>query len=128
MQPVASTAAGVALGVPDVCITPPPLPYPNTGEIPLTVGTAPNVFIECMPVVILTSVVPVSLGDEPGVLRGVVSHKVAGEVRFILGSSKVFAAGQPVIYLGSVTTHNGQPPNVPGAVVVPSQLKVFTAP
>jgi hypothetical protein len=128
MFPVASTAGGNAFGFPDVCLTPPPIPYPNTGMLQLTVATAPTVFIQNMPVVILTSVIPVSVGDQPGILHGVVSHKTMGTVRFVLGSTKVFASGLPVIYLGSLTTHNGDPPNVPGAVVLVAQTTVFTAP
>jgi Domain of unknown function (DUF4150) len=128
MMPVASTAGGEAFAVPDVCKTPPPLPYPNIGSLSLTQGTAPTVFIEVMPVVILTSYIPTSSGDDAGVLKGVVSGKVEGKVRFTEGSSKVSASGQPVVYLGCATAQNGDPANAVGKVVAVSQTKVFTAP
>jgi Domain of unknown function (DUF4150) len=128
MMPVASTAGGEAFAEPDVCKTPPPLPYPNVGALSLAQGTAPTVFIEVMPVVILTSYIPTSSGDEVGALKGVVSGKIEGKVRFTEGSATVFAAGQPVVYLGCATTQNGDPPNAVGKVTLVSQTKVFTAP
>jgi Domain of unknown function (DUF4150) len=128
MKPVASTAGGEAFAEPDVCKTPPPLPYPNIGSLALAQRTAATVFIEVMPVIILTSYIPQSSGDEVGVLKGVVSGKIEGKVRFTEGSSTVFAAGQPVVYLGCATTQNGDPPNAVGTVTAVSQTIVFTAP
>jgi hypothetical protein len=128
MKPVASTAGGEAFASPDVCMTPPPVPYPNTGMLPAAQGTAPTVFIQCAPAVIVTSYIPVSSGDDAGVLKGVVSGKIEGNVKFTVGSGKVSMAGEPVVYLGSATTQNGDPPNALGEVTEVSQQKVFTAP
>jgi len=133
MFPIATIAGGLTFGAPDVCITPlppppKPIPYPNTGMLMTTVATSPTVFIQNMAVVILTSIIPMTKGDEPGVLLGVASHTVMGPVKFIQGSSVVFASGQPVIHLTSITGQNGMSPNVPGAVVAVGQSVVFTAP
>lgn len=132
MLPVASKAGGevVATGV-DVCKTPPlmvPVAYPNTSSLSLAQKTAPTVFIEYLAVVILPSILPVSSGDEAGTGGGVVSGTVKGPVQFLQGSSKVYASGQPVVYLGCTTGQNGTAPNVMGKVVAVTQNKVFTAP
>lgn len=133
MFPIATIAGGLTFGAPDVCITPlppppKPIPYPNTGLLMTTVATSPTVFIQNMPVVILTSVIPMTKGDEPGVLLGVASHTVMGPGTFLQGSSCVFASGQPVVYLTALTGQNGVTPNVPGAVVAVGQAVVLTAP
>jgi hypothetical protein len=134
MMPVASTAGGEAFGAPDVCLTPDPVALPapvayrNRSALGAATGVAPNVFIEVMPAVTLTSVLPSSTGDEAGALGGVVSKVTAGPARFTQASSKVYAAGAPVVYLGCTTAQNGSAPNLPGALVTVAQRKVFTAP
>jgi hypothetical protein len=135
MMPIATTAGGDVFGAPDACLTPDPasgtsapIPYPNQSSLAIAEGAAPNVFIEVMPAVTLTSVLPSSTGDEPGVLGGVVSKVTMGQARFTQASSKVFAAGSPVVYLGCSTAQNGPAPNLPGALVTVAQRKVFTAP
>ena len=135
MMPIATTAGGDAFGAPDACVTPDPakgvpepVPYTNRSSLAIAEGTAPNVFVEVMPVVTLTSTLPSSTGDEPGVLGGVVSKVVMGPARFSQASSKVFAAGSPVVHLGCATAQNGLAPNLPGALVTVAQGKVFTAP
>jgi len=135
MMPIATTAGGDVFGAPDVCLTPDPLsgapapvPYPNQSSLAIAAGAAPNVFIEVMPAVTLTSVLPASTGDEPGVMGGVASKVILGQARFMQASSKVFAAGAPVVYLGCATAQNGPAPNLPGALVTVAQQKVFTAP
>lgn len=132
MFPVATTAGGQAFGAPDVCLTPlpkpVPVPYPNTGDLNTTMATSPTVFIQNMPVVVLTSVIPMSHGDEPGVLLGVTSGTVMGPVKFLQGSSCVYASGQPVVFLSAVTGQNGASLNVPGTVVSVGQTAVITAP
>lgn len=135
MMPVASTAGGEVFGAPDVCLTPDPstnvpvlVPYPNRATLCIAEGVAPNVFIEVMPVVTLASSVPASTGGEAGILGGVVSKVALGPARFTQASSKVFAAGSPVVYLGCTTAQNGTAPNLPGALVAVAQDTVFTAP
>lgn len=135
MMPIATTAGGEVFGAPDACVTPDPttaapapVPYANRASLAIAEGTAPNVFIEVMPAVTLTSVVPRSAGDEPGVLGGVISKVTNGPARFTQGSSKVFAAGSPVVFTGCASVQNGAVPNTTGALVVVAQGKVFTAP
>lgn len=127
--PAASMAGGLAVGSPDVCLTTPlllPIPYTDTGALNVAVGAAPNVFIQMMPVVVLPSILPVSSGDEPGTFGGVVSGTTMGQVAFTMASSKVFAAGMPVVYLGCTTVQNNM--NVAGALTSVAQAVVLVAP
>jgi hypothetical protein len=121
------------MGAPDVCKVPAvpspiPTPFPNVGMVANSVATSTKVMIQNMPVVVLTSKIPSSMGDQAGSLGGVVSGVVGGPVSFCKGSSKVFAEGKPVVTLTAVTAHNGVSANVPGVFCVPSQTKVLCAP
>lgn len=133
MLPAGSKAGGQCLGVPDVCKVPAvpspiPTPFPNLGMVANAVSTSTKVLIQNMPVVVLTSKIPSSLGDQAGSAGGVVSGLVGGVVSFCKGSSKVYAEGKPVVTLTATTAHNGVNANVPGVFCVPSQAKVLCAP
>jgi Domain of unknown function (DUF4150) len=132
MMPVATTAGGQTVSTgPDVCLTPLlgdlPVPYVNTAMLAATTGTATKVFVECMPVVIATSIIPMSSGDELGSDGGVVSGVNVGQVEFATFSEAVFCQGAPVVRLNDVTGQNGSAANVPGQVVSVAQGKVFIA-
>jgi Domain of unknown function (DUF4150) len=129
MFPAATMEGGAAIGEPDVCLTTPlllPIPYVDTGQLNITVGAAPNVFVRMMPVVLLPSVIPTSTGDEPGRFGGVVSGTTKGQVAFTQASSKVFAAGNPVVYLGCTTVQNNA--NTAGTLSSVTQTVVLVAP
>ena len=128
MLPATSKANGTCLGVPDVCQVPappaPPIPtpFPNTAMVANATGTSTKVKIENMDVVVETSEIPSSNGDEAGTIGGVVSGTVAQKVVFKLGSSKVKAEGKAMAFLTGVTAHNGASANMPaGLQIAPSQ-------
>ncbi|WPL16630.1 hypothetical protein Thiowin_01597 [Thiorhodovibrio winogradskyi] len=123
---------GMDLGFPDVCLTPVvvpvPIPYPDMAFSVTSAPAAYNVLIDCMPALNQLSEGLVSVGDEPGVLLGVVSHMESGEAEYLLGCFTIFVDGPPAQRLTSVTGQNamGLLPNAPGICLVPSQFTVLT--
>jgi hypothetical protein len=76
-----------------------------------------------MPALTKASKIPLSNGDQPGVIGGVISSKVMGATEFLLGSLKVKIEGNPGVKLGDATKQNDG--NIVGAVLVPSQAVVM---
>jgi hypothetical protein len=131
MLPVSTKAGGVCLGFPDVCLVPAPpappvpTPFPNIGQCRDADGTVDTVLIQNKEVIVESSRIPMSSGDEPGVAGGVVSGVNLGPVTFKTASSKVYAKGKRVVMLTATSAHNGQNANMPaGSQVAPSQAKV----
>ena len=133
-MPLASTMGSgtCTASAPDVCKTPTPggpqpLPYPNIAQLAMAnPGTcAKKVFIVNKPAATTQTVITLSSGDEPGVAGGVVSNVNIGPMEFKVGSSVVSIEGNPAVYLGSTTAHNGNASgNVPGSQTAPSQTTV----
>ena len=131
MFPIVTKGGGEAAGFPDVCKVPipappgfAPTPFPNKASASGASSTVSKVRICRKDVVVISSKIPSSMGDEPGVQKGMVIPKHRGECKFVRPSIKVYAKGKPVVLLTANTVHNGG--NCPvGAVVVPSQTKVF---
>jgi hypothetical protein len=74
----------------------------------------------------VSSKIPMSTGDEPGVLGGMVSNRFKGEVQYKKGSSKVKIEGKDAVHVTAMTGHNGSNANMPAGVqAVPSQIKVL---
>ncbi|MBI5520492.1 MAG: DUF4150 domain-containing protein [Desulfovibrio sp.] len=123
---------GMDLGFPDVCLTPVvvpvPVPYPDMAFSVTSAPAAYNILVDCMPALNQLSEGLVSVGDQPGVLLGVVSHLEAGEAEYLLGCFTIFVDGPPAQRLTSVTGQNalGLLPNAPGMSIVPSQFTVLT--
>lgn len=123
---------GMDLGFPDVCLTPVvvpvPVPYPDMAFSVTSAPAAYNILIDCMPALNQLSEGLVSVGDQPGVLLGVVSHLEAGEAEYLLGCFTIFVDGPPAQRLTSITGQNalGLLPNAPGMSIVPSQFTVLT--
>lgn len=123
---------GMDLGFPDVCLTPivvpVPVPYPDMAFSVTSAPAAYNILIDCMPSLNQLSEGLVSVGDEPGVLLGVVSHLESGEAEYLLGCFTIFVDGPPAQRLTSMTGQNalGLLPNAPGMTIVPSQFTVLT--
>ena len=135
MFPASTKGGGNCLAIPDVCKTPAPpagpvpIPYPNTGMLNQAVKTSTKVKFCGKEALSTKSEIPRSMGDEAGTAGGVVSGRNMDKVTFKKGSSKVKVEGLPVVYLTSMTAHNGSNANAPcGAVVAPSQVKVIIAP
>jgi hypothetical protein len=124
---------GMDFAFPDVCLTPTPvgpvpIPYPNMAYSVTSSPAAYNILVECMPALNQLSEGLVSVGDQPGVALGVVSHLEAGEAAYLLGCFTIFVDGPPAQRLTSVTGQNamGMLPNAPGMCSVPSQFTVLT--
>ncbi len=124
---------GMDFAFPDVCLTPTPvgpipIPYPNMAYSVTSAPAAYNILVECMPALNQLSEGLVSVGDQPGVALGVVSHLEAGETAYLLGCFTIFVDGPPAQRLTSVTGQNamGMLPNAPGMCAVPSQFTVLT--
>ena len=117
---------GMALGGPDVCLTPPvlePIPYPNIAIQPMGVPAAYNVLLGGGPAHNLLTEVPLTLGDEPGIGLGVASGDVMGPSRHLTASFTFLVGGVPATRMTGITITNST--NAPGVSLVPSQLAVL---
>ena len=138
MFPLSTKGGGTCVtpGPLDACKTPSPagpvpVPYPNIGQTSSASGGSccSKVKVSGSKVCTVKSEISRSNGDEAGVAGGVMSNVNMSAVSYKMGSSKVFAEGNKVVHLTSMTGHNGNNANVPaGAQVAPSQVKVLVAP
>ena len=124
---IATKAAGTSFAFPDVCNVPTsngpiPIPFVNVGKCTDAEDTISEVRIEGAEVIVESSVIPTSTGDEPGSAGGVKSGTICGPVRFKSASAKVYAKGKRVVLLGAETSHNND--NALGQLREPSQSKV----
>jgi hypothetical protein len=71
----------------------------------------------------LATIVPISMGDNPGIATGVASGTVMGPTRSLTGAFTVLVGGLPSTRLTSVNIQNST--NAPGMRIVPSQVKVL---
>jgi hypothetical protein len=83
------------------------------------VPAAYNVLTVGAPTHNLMTLIPLSLGDQPGVALGVASGVVMGPTRSLTGAFTVLVDGMPVTRLTSINIHNST--NCPGMRIVPSQ-------
>ena len=121
-------AGGVALAMPDVCKTPAgpvvvPLPYPNMALLPMSVGFCPTILFGGAPAHNMMSIVPLTMGDEAGVLGGILSGVFMGPSTCMDGAFTVLLDGAPATRLTSSTLQNEI--NAPGFCTVPSQTEVL---
>lgn len=127
-----SMGAGMDICFPDVCLTPSPapvpVPYPNMAMSAVTAPMAFTVLTECTPTLNTMSKGLVSMGDQPGIGLGVVSHLEAGQTCYEVGCFTIMIGGAPAQRLTSVTGQNcmGALPNGVGACMVPSQVTLLT--
>ena len=123
-----SQMTGQCLAMPDVCLTPvgpvvTPVPYPNIGMEMMGVPAAYTILYGGTPAHNLLTMIPITNGDNAGVLTGVVSHLIMGPARFMTGSFTCLTFGAPTTRMTSMTTQNLI--NAPGLTIVPSQPKVL---
>ncbi|WP_437319796.1 DUF4150 domain-containing protein [Sorangium sp. So ce385] len=121
-----SQMGGMALGGPDVCLTPPahlPVPYPNLSAQPMGVPAVYNVLLTCAPAHNMMTQVPLTNGDNAGLEMGLVSHTVMGPSRHVTAAFTVLIGGAPATRMTSITTQNSV--NAVGVSLVPSQVKVL---
>ena len=119
---------GQDMGFPDVCLTPVgpavvPIPYPNVAAGPMGVPAAYKVLFQGAPAHNLSTVVPLTNGDNAGVATGVASGTVMGPSRHLTGAFTVLVGGMPATRLTSMSLQNST--NCPGMRVSPSQTKVL---
>jgi carboxyl-terminal processing protease len=118
MLPASVQGPGMNMGFPDVCLTPAgpavvPIPYPNMAMHATAVPTCPTILNMMMPALNMAAVIPMTLGDQPGV-----ASPFMGPGMFSMGSPKVILQGMPAITMTSMTTGNNMI-NPVGAVTVP---------
>ena len=119
---------GMDMGFPDVCLTPTPagpipIPYPNIAAGPMGVPAVYNVLFMATPAHNMSTVVPLSNGDNAGVAMGVASGLVMGPARHLTASFTTLGGGMPLTRLTSMSLQNST--NCPGMRAVPSQIKVL---
>lgn len=117
---------GIDIGFPDVCLTPPvaaPIPYPNFGMGPMAVPAAYNILLFFTPAHNMFSTVPITLGDQPGVMLGVASGLVMGPSRRLTAAFTCITGYAPLTRMTSFGLQNNT--NCPGIRLVPSQPKVI---
>jgi len=131
MFALTSGGAQAFANVPDFCLTPAApspisLPYPNMASTAMADpgSIVEKVLIVAMSALNLASKILLSNGDEPGTAGGgVATHRIMGETRFTVGSTKVMIGGKPGVRLSCMTTQNNA--NTTGLVASPSQTVVM---
>lgn len=106
----------------DVCKTPAPQPFVNVALGSLALPTAPTILFAGMPAHNMSTLIPVSQGDEAGVLGGVISNVILGPARHLTGCTTLLLQGSPATRLTSTTIQNLN--NAPGVRLTPSQTTV----
>jgi hypothetical protein len=125
-----SQMMGLDTGFPDVCLTPAPpapapipIPYPNIATGPMGVPPVVRVLYMATPAHNMSTVIPLSNGDNAGVATGVASGMVMGPARHLTAAFTVLLQCMPATRMTSVALQNST--NCPGARIVPSQVKVM---
>ena len=118
---------GMNLAFPDVCKTPPaavPVPYPNVAMGSVGVPPVGKVLFSCAPAHNMATTYPLSAGDEPGLMLGLVSQTIKLVGRHTTGAFTVILCGLPATRMTSASMQNvvNAPP---GARITPSQVKVL---
>lgn len=114
MSVVHKGSNGVTIAFPDVCKTPAPpappvpIPYPNVAQSMDSDKTAKKVFCDGEKVCHKESNFKRSTGDEPGVLKGVVSNKVMDKAEFVNFSFDVFFEGKNAVRALDLMLHNAK--------------------
>lgn len=124
-------APALNMAFPDVCKTPvgpvvTPIPYPNLATSDMAVPAQFKVLMMGMPAHNLMTQIPVSNGDNAGVLFGTVSQLVMGPSSAATGSTNLFVGGSPAIKMTGPTKQNGITPNATGTTLTPSQTLVMS--
>ena len=114
---------GMDLAFPDVCKTPVPIPFPNMALGPMAIPNVPNILIMAMPAHNLATTIPITLGDQPGVLGGIISQTFMQQWRHITGAFTVLTKALPTTRVTSISLQNRM--NIVGMRVIPSQFKVL---
>lgn len=116
MAQPAAIADGMAMAMPDVCLTPAPpsapvpVPYPNIAQLADATGTSadggPGVFANGKAILLEGSEIAQSTGDEAGSAGGVTSGTTRGKTEFVTFSATVKVRGKGVVRFGDTTRQN----------------------
>ncbi|WP_437723147.1 DUF4150 domain-containing protein [Sorangium sp. So ce861] len=117
-----TSGGGLDFGIPDVCL-PGPVPYPNTASRTMATAVAYKVIFGRGPAHTLTTIIPISMGDNPGILGGVISRRNMGPSRRLVPYPKLLLQNKPAVRLGATGIQNQI--NVNGTTIAPSQVKVL---
>jgi carboxyl-terminal processing protease len=125
MLPASNKGVGMNMGFPDVCLTPAgpvpvPIPYPNIAMNAMAAPFCPTILLTCMPALNMASMIPMTLGDQPGVANPLFMQMG----RYTMGNPKILLEALPAINLTCPTTGNMMN-NPVGAVLVPSVTNIF---
>lgn len=120
----------MSLGFPDVCITPIPMPFPVPVPIPYPnialeccgVPAAYNILVGCAPVHNMATMIPLSMGDLPGIM-GVASGMVMGPNFSFVNSFTCLMGALPTKRVTSFGTSNVI--NSPSLALTPNQFRVL---
>jgi len=114
----------------DVCLVPAfpvpiPTPFPNLAFSSTHIPSVFNVIVGGGLVENLITMGTLSLGDEIGVLLGLISHFMDGPDRGFFGSLKTLMGGIFGTRLTTITGQNGMLPNTVGMSMTPGQVRVI---
>ncbi len=133
---VLTTGSGENYAYPDICDTPivtaagtvpTYISYANISYSAVAAPYATTVYIDCMPVVTMTSFDTISTGDEVGTYGGLTSFTECGETMYTSGCTTLYMDCTPAQKYGSITGQNclGVLENAVGSCIVPSQYTVY---
>ncbi|WP_437741064.1 DUF4150 domain-containing protein [Sorangium sp. So ce302] len=120
-----TSRGGMDFGIPDVCRLPTtiPVPFPNFAAKPMGTSPAYKVRIGPAPVHTLATTIPLTSGDNPGLLGGVISGRNMGPARRLRFSRNTLWQGKPAVVLSA--NGLGNQINTNSTTIVPSQTKVL---
>lgn len=104
-------SGGMNVVFPDACKTPTPggpvpIPYPNIGKSSDTSQGPKKVKVDKAMPMVKGAKYPMTMGDEPGTVGGVISGVTKGEAEFMLYSFDVKFEGKNVCRMGDPMFHN----------------------
>lgn len=104
-------SGGKSLVFPDVCKTPigpsvVPIPYPNLGQSSDTSKGPKSVKTDGKMPMVKGAKYSTSTGDEPGVVKGIISSEIKGECEYMMYSFDVKFEGKNVCRMGDPLFHN----------------------
>jgi len=125
-------AGGASMSFPDTCMTqvgpaPVPVPYPNTGSMPMGFPVTSKILIGGVPALNKASTVPITNGDEAGnAPGGVMSGSFIKKMEFMMCSLTVTFEGKGAVRSTMDPVNGNQNSPMMGMVVAPSQVTVIT--
>ena len=124
-SPVTQKSNGTLITGPDVCKTPTPggpvpIPYPNISKSSDLAKGSKSVKINGASVCLSSSEFSTSVGDDAGVLKGIISNKHKGKAFPITGSSDIKIEGKSVVRNTDPFLGNGR--NTPPAPIMQAQV------